>query len=324
LVTAIVAAAALSTACAPVLMRLDTAPPCGAAGPRNEALVRWLTPSDAHDRQHLRAWCDAVGPVVIHDAGVPPAGPHRRLTMVVWNMDVGKGNLIDLITDLRATETNSDFVLLLQEAYRADEPPAECSPASGRARAIGIPRPGGSEDIARLARRTGMHVVYAPSMRNGVDCTREPREDRGNAVLSTRPLSQVAIIELPFARQRRVAVAAVVGNGDHAVGVISTHFDTLVGHQRMALAIAQAADLLGWRERLIVAGDFNAALPLDSGVREMHKHFNEVNCGGGGTHSSGRRLDRVFVGAGDTTFACRTGNRRYGSDHNPLVAVLPE
>src|SRR4051794_14518717 len=109
LVTAIVAAAALSTACAPVRMRVDTPPPCAGDVRRIESLIRWLSPSDAHDRQHLRAWCDAVGPVAIHDAGMPLAGPHRRLTMVVWNMDVGKGNLIDLITDLRATETNSDL-----------------------------------------------------------------------------------------------------------------------------------------------------------------------------------------------------------------------
>ena len=58
------------------------------------------------------------------------------------------------------------------------------------------------------ARRLGLALYYSPSMRNGAPA--ETDEDRGNAILSTEPLSDLAAIELPFERQRRVAAAATV------------------------------------------------------------------------------------------------------------------
>jgi hypothetical protein len=49
-------------------------------------------------------------------------------------------------------------------------------------------------------------------MRNGgVD------EDRGNAILATLPLRDVAAIELPLVRERRVAVAASAGRAPQRV-----------------------------------------------------------------------------------------------------------
>jgi endonuclease/exonuclease/phosphatase family metal-dependent hydrolase len=177
--------------------------------------------------------------------------------------------------------------------------------------------------IAELARRLGMHYVYAPSMRNGVECAAEPREDRGNAILSTVALSEIAVIELPFAQQRRVAVAARVQHGAGRLLVVSTHFDTLRGHKDMAQAIAQAIGLLAWTGPVVIGGDFNSALFLDPGMREMRKHFAELDCGKGATHDRGGRLDHVFIGVQDTPFACRIGDRGHGSDHRPLIAVRP-
>jgi hypothetical protein len=36
-----------------------------------------------------------------------------------------------------------------------------------------------------------------------------------------------------------------------------------------------------------VGGDFNSALPTDSGPHEMKKHFTELDCGSGPTHQLG-------------------------------------
>jgi endonuclease/exonuclease/phosphatase family metal-dependent hydrolase len=245
------------------------------------------------------------------------------VVVVSWNMAVGKGDLLGLLEEVRRGQADADLILLLQEAYRAKTPPVDCPAGSGRARALGLPRPAGSADILELARRMGMHAVYAPSMRNGRDCTAEPREDRGNAILSTLPLSDFSAIELPFAQERRVAVAALVHDSDRRIGVVSTHFDTLRGHRRMAEAIWQTMSILGWQDRVVVAGDFNSRLPLDGGVREMREHFTELDCGDGSTHTLGGRLDHVFIGAADQSFTCRTGSERHGSDHHPLIAVLP-
>src|SRR5262245_44345616 len=160
-------------------------------------------------------------------------------------------------------------------------------------------------------------------MLNGFDCHIEPREDRGNAILSTVPLSRIAVIELPFAQERRVAISAVARVGSREVGFISTHFDTWRHHRDMGKALAQTIELLGWKESYLIGGDFNSGLPLDTGIREMRKHFAELDCGRGPTHKLGTRLDHMFISASDKPFRCRTGTNRHGSDHSPLIAELP-
>jgi endonuclease/exonuclease/phosphatase family metal-dependent hydrolase len=316
-------ACVLWTGCAPVRMRWEPElASCRQAATPDGPPVRWLAPSDAGHRRRLRSWCDAVGPVVAHAAAVPAASADRPLVFVSWNMAVGRGDLPGLVREVRSEHPGAQLVLLLQEAYRAGPVPDECPEGSRRARALGLPRSPGSEDITDLARRLDMHAVYAPSMRNGVDCAAEPREDRGNAILSTVALSEITVIELPFARQRRLALAARVRHGARPLLVVSTHFDTLRGHQGMARAIAQAVRLLAWTGPVVIGGDFNSALMLDRGMREMRKHFAELDCGSGATHAWGR-LDHVFVGGLDRPVPCRTGEQRHGSDHRPLIAVLP-
>ena len=120
-----------------------------------------------------------------------------------------------------------------------------------------------------VTRRLKLAAFYVPSMRNG-----EPgvtTEDRGNAILSTLPLSDLTAIELPLERQRRVALGATVtvtppgGARDAAssrLHALHEHGDApLVG------AVGVGADAAGARAGasvlpadgpLIVGGDFNA------------------------------------------------------------------
>jgi len=315
-------ASVLTVACAPVNMQVETVLPlCRTIVPPDAATIRWIAPFSEKDRGHLRSWCDAVGPVVVHEPDRPANRTSQSLIVVSWNMAVGHGDLPKLLGEVSAADANADVLLLVQEAYRSKTPPSRCPRGSGRAFALGLPRAPDSEDIIDFATRTQMYAAYAPSMRNGTDCSAEPREDRGNAILSTLPISDVAVIELPFAQQRRVAIAARI---DGLRGVISTHFDTLRGHTRMAEAMAQAVHLLGWKRHFIIAGDFNSALPIDRGQREMKRRFAEVDCGSGPTHQFGRRLDHMFIAQDDVSFPCRTGARRHGSDHRPLIAIVPK
>ena len=321
-----IATTVLSIGCsARVRMTLETAPTGGICNAFEPATTeaRWLGPSDSESRKHLPLWCAAVGPAVLHDPGAArPVHTDDPVVLVSWNMAVGKGDLLTLLEELRRAHPGAGMILLLQEAYRSETPPSVCPPGSGRARAIGQPRPPRHEDLILLAKRTNMYLVYAPSMRNGRDCAAEPREDRGNAILSTLPLSDVVIIELPFAQQRRAAVAARVQVGGRTVGLVSTHFDTRRGHGAAAAAVVQSVALLGWQSSVVIAGDFNSFLPLDRGVRQMKDHFTEVDCGRGPTDDNGARLDHIFIGRQDAPFLCRTGADRFGSDHSPLIAVL--
>jgi endonuclease/exonuclease/phosphatase family metal-dependent hydrolase len=316
----------VSAACAPVQMVLEPAVPiCRSTVPR-DAPVQWVMPFDADDREKLYIWCEAVGPIALHDPGGPPTTEPRPLVIVSWNMAVGGGNLNDLVAEVRsATPSAPHLILLLQEAYRTRDVPSRCPTESGVGGRLGPPRGPGSVDILDLARNLSMHAVYVPSMRNGADCVMEPLEDRGNAILSTLPLTDIVAIELPFAQQRRVAAAARVHTEGRIVGLVSVHFDTLRGHRQQATGLRKTLDALGWPEAVVIAGDFNARR-LDPGVGEMREHFHEVACGTGPTHEGllRLRLDRMFTRGLENELDCRTGTMRYGSDHNPLIArVLP-
>jgi endonuclease/exonuclease/phosphatase family metal-dependent hydrolase len=173
-----------------------------------------------------------------------------------------------------------------------------------------------------------MSLVYVPSMRNGADGSRYEREDRGTAILSTEPLGDLTAFELPFAKQRRVAVAATVSVRDSAtkVRVVAVHLDTpgrgTLGQAReLAAFIGGAAGdmplvlgidtnaLLGRGDAVV--GALEAALPL------------APSCARGRTGPwPFGRLDFVFTNLPPATITCETLTDRYGSDHVPMLLTV--
>ena len=299
-----------------------TVPTCRTSIPA-DAVIAWITPFDAKDRGKLRAWCDAVGPVALQDLQRPPAEGPRPIIVVSWNMGVGTGNLDAMWKTVVSPrlETGADVILLIQEAYRKGHAPAACPARSGVTARLGGKRSATNPDPLTFASDRHLYAVYAPSMRNGRRCDEEPREDRGNAIVSTLPLSEIAVVELPFAQERRAAVAATVRTSTGGVRVMSVHLDTLFGHRRQAEGIAEAVKILGWTHDVVIAGDFNAWW-LDSRVRLKDYGFAEVDCTRQPTRSTGR-LDRIFRRDGDAPLACAPGPDAFGSDHLPLVAEIP-
>lgn len=123
---------------------------------------------------------------------------------------MGGGDLPRLLTDLRAGrltggDSVTNFVLLLQEVYRADADVPRGAATRPR-RIAQSPEHSRRSDIVDVARAQGLHLFYVPSMSNGWTDGDALAEDRGNAILSTLPLSDYAAIELPFEGQRRVAL----------------------------------------------------------------------------------------------------------------------
>ena len=120
-----------------------------------------------------------------------------------------------------------------------------------------------------MAQQAGLYALYAPSMRNGA----EHREDRGNAILSTLPLADPVAIELPYERQRRVAVAARIalpaaGGEPRELRLVSAHLDNASrparfwrsfgsGRARQARGLATA---LAGDAAVVLGGDFNTWL----------------------------------------------------------------
>jgi len=293
--------------------------------------VTWLRWEE--NRQTLDLWCQTVGPPVLVPAA-SRSGGNVRLLIVSWNVAVGGAEVEKLLAPLLndASKAGAGLVLLLQETFRGGVQVPDTYPDDVRVpSAIRPNRP--ALDVVGIAERFGLSVAYVPSMRNGAATALETREDRGNAVLSTETLSDIRAIELPFGKQRRVAVAATVTLRSTAtsIRVVTTHFDTNGARVAQAEALGQRIAALGDLP-LIVAGDFNARRGFkDDAVAAIRDRIALESCGTNRTNRWPVRLDVplfFLVGRLDYLFStldagvtrtCQTLKDAYGSDHLPVL-----
>jgi endonuclease/exonuclease/phosphatase family metal-dependent hydrolase len=303
------------------------------------AAIRWMAPELAADRSSLGNWRLSVGPPVVVPGEIAPDEISDRLVVVNWNMHVGGGDLAGLLTEVRRRHGSAPVVFLLQEAYReGPEVPVRLTAQANFASMIRSLRPDGSrEEIEAVARRLDLHAYYVPSMRNGAPSA--SAEDRGNAILSTLPLTELSAIELPFERQRRVAVAAAVAGISSAgtawkVRVVSAHLDNMVGARRLWIAggefgrTRQARGLvsaLQGGEALVLGADLNSWFGFDDGA------YRAAAAAFPGTTVTDRRatfrgmlrLDHLFFRLGEgwrARFA--RADDAFGSDHYPLIGEI--
>jgi endonuclease/exonuclease/phosphatase family metal-dependent hydrolase len=187
------------------------------------AAVRLIRHHD-DDRFRLEGWRQNVGAPVALDLTDSGAGADS-LVVLSWNVWIGRGRLRQLIARIRqgkfatlGADPDLPLLVLLQEAYRSDStiPPAP----SGSAGRVLVAQLGPQEDVVEAAEDLGLNLRYAPSMRNGT-----LHSDRGNAILSSLPLSDAHAIELPLVLQRRVALSAGLTLGSRSLRVVSAHLD---------------------------------------------------------------------------------------------------
>lgn len=200
------------------------APTCDA---RVDTAIRWIRAAPQPEWGSLDRWCAAVGPPARVD---PPVSPERfasPIAIVSWNDHVGGGDIDALVSDLRAGHLTggrsiSVFVILMQEAFRSGPAvPEHADPALRWASAELPPGPGGPRDDAiTAARRLGLDMIYIPSMRNGAPGV--TAEDRGNAILSTLPLTDVThlwvLSEAGRSRQARALEQTIPRDGALVIG----------------------------------------------------------------------------------------------------------
>ena len=268
--------------------------------------VTWIVPDDPNHRQKLDNACAAIGPVVVQggQAAMPPA-PDAPLVVVDWNTYLGRGNLDELILKLERGDFTDGmrvgrFVLLLQEVFRTS--------------------------ILQFAREHGVSVVFAPTRKLASEF-----DDRGGAILATDPLDDVTIVELPFEKQRRVAVGARVGS----IHFVNVHLDTSVGllrggpgaaRRRQARAVIEAIARVP--APVLVAGDFNTWWGDDEpAIKEMRQAFPDAlplatRETWRGPLRTGNKLDHVFAKGVDPPVAVRRLADRFGSDHWPLITTV--
>jgi endonuclease/exonuclease/phosphatase family metal-dependent hydrolase len=339
-----------------------------AADPNETLTLAWrrAVPADAGI---LSEWCATVGPAVIiaKPTRTSDGTPAEAIAIVSWNTHVGGGDVSALIQALESGQLTSgrpvrDFVLLLQEVYRAGPAVPDAGDLSPGApvpdRIVEHPPSGSRRDIVSVAQSLGLALYYVPSMRNGertpgVD-TRGPHpgttpgvdtrgpEDRGNAILSTRPLSAFTAIELPFEKQRRVAIAANLGGAQSDGGawqlrVASAHLDASAGARRLwvfasgararqAKGLVDSLDLGEDNAPTVVGSDLNtwAAGPRESAYRQLRQSFPQTQDPAyGATFRGGLTLDYMFFRLPQSWRATsRRAASRFGSDHHPVVGSL--
>jgi endonuclease/exonuclease/phosphatase family metal-dependent hydrolase len=300
--------------------------------------LSWFSPTASRDRLKLDSWCETVGPPLFRTGG-SHSSRAGRILVINWNVNVGNGNLEELIGELSASERRSGrdephFVFLLQEAFRRRGVPETVRP--------GAPVPGriqaGRDDIERIAEKLDWSLFYVPSMRNGKE-TGSAAQDRGNAILSSLSLDRPEAIELPISVQRRVAASAFVHDPERSLRfrVVAVHLDTRAplsqgsffgaagarNHQAKGLTDAVSVEKSG--QALIVAGDLNTYWGgWESSIDTLAQLAPRVDCGSRATHVTGFTLDHLFARFSDpeTSISCRRAERRFGSDHYPLVLAI--
>jgi endonuclease/exonuclease/phosphatase family metal-dependent hydrolase len=297
--------------------------------------IRWFSPVTPKDGRALQRWRGAVGPPLVLPALHGWTSPADELTIVSWNTALGAGDVPRFAATL---PPGRPMVLLLQEVYRrAPEVPSILPPDARFAR-----RQGGAAGgiryapIESIATALGLSLYYVPSMRNG--SPEASSEDRGNAILSSLPLEDLTAVELPFERQRRVAVAATI-SGVTSTGtpwrlrLANAHLDNTFNPLRLSLAseygrTRQARGLLSTlddQDLLILGGDFNTWSGFsDQAYRTLARRFPTTRVvDRRATYRGWLRLDHLFFRlAPEWTSSFRRADGRFGSDHYPLVGSV--
>lgn len=295
--------------------------------------IAWLSPTESRDASTISRWRTAVGSPLVTPA-TSGAVSSDAITIVSWNVALDDGDVVGLVREIQSRTSDRPIVLLLQEVFRSgDDVPAGPLKA-GFATHLG--RSDKRREVDDLAQQLGLALYYVPSMRNGMPG--QHAEDRGNAVLSSLPLSDLSAIELPFERQRRVAVGARVAgltsNGEPwSLRVVSVHLDNLVsarngwigtefGRTRQARGLR---DALGGDEPTVLAGDFNTWFGFaDKVYVETARAFPQTRVTDTRRTFRGLlRLDHVFYRVHpEWKVEVRRGESSFGSDHYPLVTTI--
>jgi len=310
--------------------------------------ISWEITAPYEDRRELYCWRRAVGPVRLvqcpADSGV---SDHSSLTIAVWNARCGGGALRAFWRHLLETQPTpgGPLVLLLQEVFSGGPWLPKLSDDSAWAPRIAECPEDEDEprtEIAACARETGLSLLYVPSMRNGGGDHGAPPEDRGNAIVANVPLSAPRAIELPFGRQRRVAVAADLRIGGRKIALCSVHLDNRAPWRKAWRSLGRArsrqmAALLPvfanrrQEDATVFGGDFNTwvrgrreraytlarrSFPHPRTVDRSPTHHFEI--GGWLRHSDHLLFDLPREWSGSV----RRADQAFGSDHYPLIGTI--
>jgi endonuclease/exonuclease/phosphatase family metal-dependent hydrolase len=248
------------------------------------------------------------------DARAAPAG--RRLRMVTYNVHMIDGDAIADALRHSPALAAADLVFLQE---------VESHPAAG------------ASEACLAAEQLDLDCAFAPGY--GLD----DGGAHGVAILSRRPLEDLAVVELPyhdtvFNSARRVALGATIGVDGQAVRLYAVHLDNRINpaaRKRQLAPVLDDADARGLPT--VIAGDMNTSpfvwighvVPVPAGVQDdrleryvrSRGYDTPVTDVGPTTKWLGMQLDAVYT-RGVEVHARRVEDAVRASDHLPLWADL--
>jgi len=321
-----------------------------AAGAVSDQPIQWKTLSDPTEESALESWRGGVGIplIILPSQGVQEVKSLDSLIVVSWNTHMGGGDLDRFVRDLKegrltAGKPVQDFVLLLQEAFRqGSEVPASVSAGVRQGSCIRCSPPSGERmDIREISRRHNLALYYVPAMRNGETDGSDAPEDRGSAILSTLAMSSFTAMELPYERQRRVAMGANISGQTSAgtpwtVQFINVHLENRAIWSRFFRSFGRArlrqvtavVDAFSEAGPTVLGGDFNTWFRgrKESAIRYVEESFDPLQQHlQHGTVRYGsllpeRMVDYLFFRLPEGWSAdYQHIDALYGSDHYPLL-----
>ncbi len=325
----------------PPICRSDPVPTRPGVATQPVAFVGPAQSPELEDRAHLDRWCAAVGRPIA-DIRSHGSVASNDFVVMTWNVAVGEAALVSTVRDVASPMAlqavpGAPLPVPVQAPYAAKNAVPARPPAlpKGAGRLGADRRPDTPTEISDVAAALGMSLFYAPSMRNGDNDDPGPAEDRGNAILTRLPMTDLVAIELPFERQRRVAVAATVtlAAADGVpidIQIVNTHLDNrgrstdlinASGRERQARGLLQALERYPAPVGL-VAGDLNTIASREGALDVLSAAFPRYESVGKptGPLSFIFTLDHMMFRIPDDWQSCvtRYGDRR-GSDHFPLI-----
>jgi len=319
-------------------------------------VLTWSGSAETGDIEKNDLWCRTVGRPVFRAPGLRLDEVDRvdSLAILTWNINLGGGDVVAFLAEELGFICEGDargdrrvdqqppfhFVLLLQEVYHLSPALPEVPPGPTIPwRIDGEPPPGGLRDIVGVAERCRLALLYVPSARNGPSEPGRQPEDKGNAILSTLPLADLAAIELPFEASRKVAVVATVrGPGGERIRVASVHLElsstlirTLISGNatrlRQAMGLAEALEATE-SSVTVVGGDFNTWSATEATLKRLALHFPDSPPWDGrptrGPFPTDHILFRTVQGSGIDLVedSYRRFEETYGSDHAGRIVWL--